>query len=405
MGVENVESGVLANGVRYGFYRVDTGSSAICIAARAGSVFDPPGKHGLAHLVEHLLFKGNEYLRAGELDRAVELSGGEINAYTAREVMIICAEFIPESIEVVAEKLFYAISGVKINEDEFISEKNVVEAEVRGYLSSPEARIYRLAQKSVWGNTPLGRPIEGTPETLSRIGVEDAVRFKASAFSPENISVSIVGRASRECVRTVLSFFEKLESRGSKPRLPPHTEPSPSKIVEHIGVEAGYAAVSMPLPPRDSLVKALPRLRGVIFNLETGATSILFKMLREERGLAYAFNVDVHITSLGSTMSVVVLEGDRSRIDEIVESINNAIDFALKGGYSEREWVYGRRRLYRFLTRREAVSNSERGETLASTLLFHETPFTLEDLVRATLDSKWEYARLSVEPRGVAIIT
>ncbi|WP_062662018.1 insulinase family protein [Aeropyrum camini] len=94
----SLERGVASNGLRYGFYRVDSESASICIATRGGSSFEPRGKYGIAHLTEHMIFRGNEYLADGELDRAVELSGGEANAYTTRELILVCAEFVPDSL-------------------------------------------------------------------------------------------------------------------------------------------------------------------------------------------------------------------------------------------------------------------------------------------------------------------
>ncbi|BAA79124.2 probable peptidase [Aeropyrum pernix K1] len=401
--MEDLEHGVASNGLRYGFYRVESESAAICIAARGGSSFEPPGKYGIAHLTEHMIFRGNEYLQDGELDRAVELSGGEANAYTTRELILLCAEFVSDSLARVAEKLFLAVSARRLVEGEFERERAVVEAEVKGLISSPESRIYRLAHASAWGDSHLGRPIEGYPETVANISKADVEEYKASVFSPERMSLAIVGRISRLEALRVVKLFSQLEP-GGKVREPETPEPRTTFLREERGIEAAYAALTLPLPPRSGLANVLARLRGVVFNLEAGATSILFKEVREERGLAYGFNVDVHITSWGSSMSLIVLEGNRDRVGELFDAMTRSLERALRGGYPESEWREGRRRLYRFYTRREAISNMERADALSAVILFHEKPFTLEDLVNQTLSSEWSLEEFLRLPRGLALI-
>ncbi len=391
----------LDNGVVGGYYRVDSGSAAVCVAARGGSSFEPKGKYGLAHVVEHMLFKGNEYFAAGELDRLIELSGGEANAYTTREVIMLCAETVPESVVKAAGALALAIKASKLREDELEAEKKVIVAEARGYQSSPESQVFRLAAMSVWGDSHLGRPIEGYPETIESITLDDVVEYKARAFSPKRVAVAVVGGVGDAEALEAIKRFEGLEDGGALPE-PPSVEPRPSRIVEDRGLEAAYVAVTLPLPSRYSLKPVLPRLRGVVFNLEAGATSILFKRLREEKPLAYSHVVDVHLTSWGGTLTIAALEVRRDRVEEAVGEIEEAVEEASKGGGGDGEWLAGRRRLYKFLTRREAVSNTERADNLAATLLLYREPITSEQLVEETLSSEW---RLELpRERGVAIV-
>ncbi len=397
-GVSLVE---LNNGVVGGYYRVQSESAAICVAARAGSSFEPPGKYGLAHLVEHMLFKGNEYFESGELDRLVELSGGEANAYTTREVIMVCAESVPESIVRVSQALAKALSAKVMREDEFEAEKKVVIAEARGYQSSPEALIFRLAAQSVWGDSYLGRPIEGYPETLESLSVEDAMEYKVRGFSSERVSVAVVGSISRDDALNAIRSFEGLEPLGGLIE-PTPVNPSTSRIVEERDVEAAYIALSIPMPPRYVVKSLLPQLRGFIFNLEAGATSILFRRLREEKPLAYSYTVDSQLTSWGGTLSIVALEVRRDSVEEAIGELEAAVDEASRGGLDDEEWRAGRRRLYRFLTRREAISNTERADNLAASLLLYREPLTSERLVEETLKSEWTLPL--PKARGVAVI-
>ncbi len=401
-GIGRARLEVLGNGVRLAYYRVESGSAAICIAARAGSSYEPPGLWGLAHLLEHMLFRGNEHLRSGELDRIIELSGGEANGFTTRDLILVCAECVPESLPRVAEALYLAVSAERVDEEELESEKRIVAAEARGYQSSPDSRIFRLAAQSLWGDTHLGRPIEGYPETIMKVTPDDLLSFKASAFRPDNIAVALAGAVTRESVEAVAKVYSRLEVRGPALRDPGEVEPRPRRLEEDRGLEAGYAALALPLPGRLSLLGDLPRLRGVRFNLEAGATSVLFRELREERDVAYGYSVDVSLTFWGSTMTVVASEADRERVGEALEALEEAVRKAFAGGYGDEEWRRGRRLLYRFATRREAVSNMERADILSVSSLLYGSPVTVEDLNEATLSVEWSYPL----PRewGVAVL-
>ncbi len=382
---------LLDNGVRLAHYRVESESAAICIAAKAGSSYEPEGLWGLSHLLEHMLFRSNEYLGSGELDRIIELSGGEANGFTTRDLILVCAECVPESLPRVAESLYLAVAASEVYDDELEAEKRIVASEARGYQSNPETRIFRLASKSLWGESHLGRPIEGYPETIMRITAGDLLSFKASAFRPDNVSVALAGAVSREAVDSVARVFSRLEARGERLRDPGPVKARPARIEEERGLEAGYAALALPLPGRLDLLSDLPRLRGVRFNLEAGATSVLFRELREERDVAYGYTVDVSLTFWGSTMTVVASEVDVERLSSALEALEEAVRIAFRGSYRGEEWVRGRRLLYRFATRKEAVSNMERADVLSVTSLLYGEPVTLEDLNNATLSVEWSY--------------
>ncbi len=391
----------LENGVRVAYYRVRSESVAMCIAARAGSAFEPEGKWGLAHLVEHMIFKGNEFFSRGELDKAVELSGGEVNAYTTRELVVVCAEMVPESLVRVADYLVKAVVARRLSETDFENEKRIVMSEAKGYTSNPETQIFRLAAMSVWGDGPLGRPIEGYPESLGSISLDNVIDFKARAFSPERLSVAIVGSFSEADALEALKKFLAVEGEGRLPE-PEIGGPQARRITEDRGLDTGYVSLSYPMPPREKMKELLPSLRGLIFNLEAGATSILFRRLREARGLAYSHAVEAQLTSWGGTLSLVALEVPRDRVDEALQELENAAAEASKSPGSG-DWLEGRRRLYRFLTRREAVSNTERADVLSASLLLHGEPTTVEELTAKTLESPWTM-ELPKE-RGVAILT
>lgn len=388
---EKPVSVVLRNGVAAAYYRVPGESAAICIAARAGSSYEPDNLYGLAHLMEHMIFRGNEYMRSGELDRLIELSGGEANAFTTREVVLVCAESVSDTLPNIARYLYLAIAAERVREDELEEEKRVVASEARGYGSTPDTRIARLAMESLWGDTHLGRPIEGYPETILSITKEDLESFKASAFRPDNIAIAIVGNVSREAFMKIISHFEGLSERGSKLPEPAPVEPNPRLVREGRGLEAGYAAIAVPLPGRVDVLGDLPRLRGLTFNLEAGATSVMFRVLREERNLCYSYSAELQVTNWASTLLLVASDIDKDRLDEAIPALEDALRIASSGGFNDEEWRRGRRVLYRFMTRREAIGNMVRADALSVTTLLYGHPVTLEELDRATLESEWSY--------------
>lgn len=162
---------------------------------KVGSVDETPGKTGLAHLFEHLMFKGTEKYGPKEFFNRLEAKGAEVNAYTTRDYTVYYQSFTPELLPEVIELESDRLAHLKVSEELLKTEAMVVleERKLRTE-NSPEGKI----QEALWGLAfsvhPYGNPVIGYPEDLIKMSVEDLRGFFKKYYQPGNITIVITGQ-------------------------------------------------------------------------------------------------------------------------------------------------------------------------------------------------------------------
>ena len=159
----------------------------------AGSRDEPAGKEGVAHLFEHMIFKGTEKHGVGEIARAVEAAGGEINAYTAPEHTVyhitIAAEFFTTAMDILAD----AVMNPSFDPLELEKEKLVVIEEIHRGNDNPSRTFSRDLFRTAYKVHPYGRTVIGTPESVAGISRQDMISFHRTWYVPGNMKMIAVG--------------------------------------------------------------------------------------------------------------------------------------------------------------------------------------------------------------------
>lgn len=254
----------------------------------AGSMHDPEGKEGTAHLIEHLIFKGTETRTDKDILSAIESKGGHINAYTTPEFSYIQVTVLPEHLS----ETFEIISDM-LNNSTFESiekEKKVVLEEIAFFEDSPEELINDIFNQFVWGKHPLAKPVSGTRESVERITKTDLRRFYNKWYRSGEIIVVVVGNIDEERLRKTAekSFYYEKSDRKLYPRRKSST-PKFHPIVKHYqrDVSQVHFCLGFPAPGirEGEKHKYIPYLVSNI--LGGSSTSKLFYKIREQEGLAY----------------------------------------------------------------------------------------------------------------------
>jgi zinc protease len=221
---------------------------------RVGSADEPAGQSGLAHFLEHLMFKGTGSVPAGELSRRVARTGGRDNAFTSFDYTGYFQTVAPEHLEMVMGMEADRMANLQILESELLPERDVVIEERRQVIESrPAALLDEVAAEAMWGRQGYGRPISGWPDEVRRLGVAEAMAFYRLHYTPNNAALIVAGDFDAPLV---LAMAERYYGPHARRDVPPRTRPQ---------------APAPDLPRR--VERRDPRVRQAEFNLDYVAPS------------------------------------------------------------------------------------------------------------------------------------
>ncbi|MBN2720833.1 MAG: insulinase family protein, partial [Proteobacteria bacterium] len=274
----------------------------------AGSRDEPPGKEGVAHLFEHMIFKGTEKYGVGEIARAVEASGGDINAYTSQENTVyhitIAAEHFPIALAILADAVLKPV----FNPGELEKEKLVVIEEIHRGEDDPSRVFSRELFKNAFRVHPYGRTVIGTPESVSGISRRDMIRFHRDWYVPGNMKLVVVGGVkAADVFNAAGELFTGSEPTGKK-RAGSVEPPQEDVRTFRLLLDSEPARMALAFPIGDLKDPETPVLDLIAALLSGGRSSRLPVNLRDS-GLvhsawAYAYTpTDPGLFVIGATMS------------------------------------------------------------------------------------------------------
>lgn len=295
-----IERTILPSGVRIISQHVPaTRSVGMSLWAPVGSRDESPRHAGSTHFLEHLLFKGTEKRSAMDIAAAFDGVGGEPNAGTGKETTDYWARILDTDAEMALETLVDMVTGSVLDPEAFELERRVILDELAMSEDSPTDVVYEAFQLAIHGDTPLGRPIGGTPDAIRAVTRDDVWSHYQDHYSPNNLVIAAAGSvrhedlvewASRELVD---SAWAGLMSENNPPR--PRRSMTPTgaeyaaeetEVIEYRDVEQAHIIVGVPsMPASDDRRPIMSVLRSV---LGGSMSSRLFQEIREKRGLAYS---------------------------------------------------------------------------------------------------------------------
>jgi predicted Zn-dependent peptidase len=335
---------------KHHFTRLKTGE-LLCIAemphmesvslgvwAGVGGRHDPMELGGLAHFVEHMIFKGTKRRSARRVNMEVESVGGSMDAYTSEDHTAFFvrgpAEHFPRFADVLLDIYRHSV----FTDEDVEREREVIGEEIAMYKEQPQQQVEDLMWRSAWPDHPLGRPIAGTEESVRRIDTRALRKHAGSWFGRKNTIISVAGRVEAPRVRTVL---EKLLARGLRDGRRPRTRPvpvtrrrlSPRISAEKRDIDQVQIALAFHVPGRSSGQNAALRLLNVLLGENT--SSRLWAALREDKGLCYDVGSD--FTSLHETGLLHIFAGvDPDRLEKSLRVITRELARLVERGTTAR---------------------------------------------------------------------
>lgn len=260
-------------------------SAAIGLYAAVGSRHEDEGLGGLAHLVEHMVFKGARGRDARAIAEAIEDVGGSLNAWTARDQTVFHARTLAADVPLALELIADLVRAPTLDEAELEREKQVILSELGECLDAPDDLIHDHLFEAAFGDQPLARPILGRRDTILAAQAADCRAWLSDRYRPDRLVVAASGKVDPD---EVLALAETLF--GDLDPVPPAAEADArflgGRRHDSRRFEQAHWAVAFPgVAATDPTAPALSLFSQAVGG---GMSSRLFQELREDRGLAYS---------------------------------------------------------------------------------------------------------------------
>lgn len=321
----NYHTHTLSNGLRIVHKPIESNVSYCGFIVNAGTRDEAPDQYGMAHFVEHMLFKGTDKRRAYHIINRMENVGGELNAFTNKEETVVYSVFLEQhfsrAIELLSDITFHS----NFPQSEIEKEVEVIIDEIHSYEDSPSELIFDEFENLVFDHSQIGHNILGSAELLQNFDGQMAKAFINKFYNPSNMVFFSLGRTD---FKKIVYYAEKYLStipdiKSDIQRIKPIDIPSvnkrENKDTSQAHVLIGGRSYSL-CDPNRRVLNLLNNLLG-----GPGMNSRLNISLREKRG--YVYNVDSSITSYTDTGITSIYFGcDKKNVDKCISLVNKELN-------------------------------------------------------------------------------
>ncbi|MGH2942274.1 MAG: M16 family metallopeptidase [Solirubrobacteraceae bacterium] len=327
-----IASSTLANGLPLHRIGLDgTRAVTILVAFDAGARTERPEENGMAHFLEHLVFKGGEkFPHYRDVNETAEQLGGVLNAYTSHDLVAFHITARAEAASEAADLLTDFVGRPHLDADELDKERGVVIQEIQRYKDEPSAVAEDLIERAAFGEHPLGRPVLGPEEHLRTFTRDAIVAFRNRRWSGTRGGAFVVGNL--EHVPEDGAFGELFERFPTLPAPEPF-EPAPPFAAQVIVQERDTNQSHLRMSYRPKVDVSDPAKRAALSIYATllggSMSSRLFDEIREQRGLAYSVygtsysHADVPLLVLGAGLDSTKCVEAYVRMREIVGELRD----------------------------------------------------------------------------------
>ncbi|HXG98869.1 MAG TPA: pitrilysin family protein [Sphingomicrobium sp.] len=260
-------------------------SASIGLYAAVGSRSEPDGKGGLAHLLEHMVFKGARGRTARGIAEAIEDVGGFLNAWTARDQTVFHARTLAPDVGLALELIADLVRAPTLDEAELEREKLVILSELGECLDAPDDLIHDHLFEAAFGTQPLARPVLGREPGIRAITKLDCLDWMERQYRPGRLVIAAAGKIDPGHVLLLAeALFGDLEHKAPPPITPAHFEGgmrADRRSSEQTHLAFAFPGLAAGAPTAPALILFAQAVGG-------GMSSRLFQELREDRGLAYS---------------------------------------------------------------------------------------------------------------------
>jgi predicted Zn-dependent peptidase len=291
-------------------------SVSVGVWLTCGSRHESDQQSGVAHFVEHMLFKGTTSRTAQQIAQTIDSIGGQLDAFTAKEFASYYIKVLDEHVPVAIELLSDMVLHPAMAPADVAREQSVILEEIKMVEDAPDDLVHEVFVQQFWSRHPLGRPILGTPETVSSFESAGLLDYFRRTYIAPNLIIAAAGNLDHAGLRALVqnAFADLATGAAAEPTGPPAV--TPGVALREKDIEQSHLCLGTP---------AYPQAHGdrhAVYVLNTilggSMSSRLFQKIREERGLAYA--VMSHLTAYSDAGMITVYAGCATeKVDEVVD--------------------------------------------------------------------------------------
>ena len=338
----SVKRSVHASGLRIVTEEVPSvRSAAVGIWVNVGSRDEAPATAGASHFLEHLLFKGTTSRTALEISSSIESVGGEMNAFTSKEYTCFYARVIDTDLPMAIDVVSDLITSSVVSALDVDAERKVVLEEIAMRDDDPSDLVHDLFSDTYYGDTPIGRPILGTIDSINAMSRNTVFNYYKKKYLPQDLVVAVAGNIKHKRVVAMVeqalsrdNFLDVMAAPVIRPNIPIKNSKQQSvglmyKKSEQAHMFYGMEAVARADERRFAMGVLSAALGG-------GMSSRLFQEIREKRGLAYS--VYSYAQQFAGSGLIGFYAGcNPSKAVEVVEIIRSVLSDVAENGMTHEE--------------------------------------------------------------------
>lgn len=315
-----------------------------------GAMDEKPGKTGLAHMTEHLMFKGTKRHPAGEMDKIVQRKGGVQNAFTSYDFTAYYQKVPVQELETMMDLESDRMAHLNLNDKVFQPERKVVGEERKLTTeSNPADRFFEKVMRKHYSHHTYGHPIIGWAADINGYTVENAVDWYRHHYAPNNATLVLVGDVTADGVRPMVEKYYGAVARGDVPKREIPVEPAHDSSLTMVGVDA-----QVKVPVWNLMYRAPSRFQGIAAKhvkesdtialwalaeiMGGGDTARLYQELVVKKGLADEATAHYDSVRAGETTWDISVQPKKGvTADRIAPAVQEVVDGVLQHGVTEAE--------------------------------------------------------------------
>jgi predicted Zn-dependent peptidase len=351
------------------------------IWVRRGSRHESSDLNGICHFIEHALFKGTRRRSAHEIATESDRLGGHLDAYTTHEMTGFGLKVVDAEMARAFDLLADLLTNPRFDEDDLVKEQKVIIEEMKMIEDTPDELLTELFHAEYFPDHSLGRPIEGTEQTVSSFDRTTTSKYHSENFAPRNLVIGAAGNVQHsQIVDLVIEAFAA--SDNGAPSEFDSAAPqvaAPILIERKNELEQAHLIVAAPWPSARSSDRYAASMLGTIIG--GGTSSRLWQSVREERGLAYSIGAGGNtFTDVG--MFIIYAGTSPGQLDQVLDLSLNEIRRIVREPVSEDELQFAKEQATSSVLL-SLESSSARVGALARQEIIHGRRISPEEIIRS----------------------